>query len=165
MAKQGERLTKRLAGAALASALAVVIAAAGGIAVIANGGEGTLRNQVVELNDARQEIAESAPDSRSGSLQAADQALASAQDALRDAAESSNDAAAGAVALTALVSVAALAFMAIYLHRAVARPFTRLEGFAEEVAAGNLEAPLAYERSNPFGKFTWAFDQIGRAHV
>ena len=72
MAKQGERLTKRLAGAALASALAVVVAAALGIAVVANGGEDTLRNQVVELNDARQEIAEAAPDGRDGSLQVAD---------------------------------------------------------------------------------------------
>ena len=160
MAKQGERLTKRLAGAALASALAVVIAAASGIAVVTNGGEDALRSQVVELNDTRQDIAETAPDGRDGSLQVADQALAGAQDALRDAAESRNDAAAGAVALTALVSVAALAFLVIYLHRAVARPFTRLEGFAEEVAAGNLDAPLAYERSNPFGKFTWAFDHL-----
>ena len=160
MAKQCERLTKRLAGAALASALAIVIAAALGIAVVASGGEDALRSQVVELNDARQEIAKTAPDGRDGSLHAADQALASAQDALRDAAESRNDAAAGAVALTALVSVAALAFIAIYLHRAVARPFTRLEGFAEEVASGNLDAPLAYERSNPFGKFTWAFDHL-----
>jgi len=160
MAKQGERLTKRLAAAALASALAVIVAAASGIAVVTNGGEDALRNQVVELNDARQEIAETAPDGRDGSLQVADQALAGAQDALRDAAESRNDAAAGAVALTALVSVAALAFLSIYLHRAVARPFTRLEGFAEEVASGNLEAPLAFERSNPFGKFTWAFDHL-----
>lgn len=160
MAKQGERLTKRLAGAALASALAVAVAAGGGIAVVANGGEDTLRNQVVELNDARQEIAEGAPDSPGGPLQAADQALARAQDALRNAAESRNGAAVGAVTLTALISVAALAFMTIYLHRAVVRPFTRLEGFAEEVASGNLNAPLAYERSNPFGKFTWAFDHL-----
>ena len=160
MAKQGERLTRRLAGAALASALAVAVAAGGGIAVVANGGEDTLRNQVVELNDARQEIAEGAPDSPGGPLQAADQALARAQDALRNAAESRNGAAVGAVTLTALISVAALAFMTIYLHRAVVRPFTRLEGFAEEVASGNLNAPLAYERSNPFGKFTWAFDHL-----
>lgn len=159
MAKQGERLTKRLVAAAFAAALAVVVAAAWGIAVIVGGGEETLRNQVVELNDARQEIAEAAPGDGE-SLQAADQALASAQDVLRDAAESRSGAAAGAVALTAVVSVAALALMAAYLHRAVARPFTRLEGFAEEVAAGNLEAPLAYERSNPFGKFTWAFDHL-----
>ncbi len=160
MAKQGERLTKRLVGAAIASALAVVVAAASGIALVANGGADELRSQVVELNDARQEIAGNAPDGRDGSLHAADQALASAQDALRDAAKSRNDAAVGAVALTALVSLAALAFMAIYLHRAVARPFTRLEGFAQEVASGNLDAPLAYERSNPFGKFTWAFDHL-----
>ena len=160
MAKQGECLTRRLAGAALASALAVAVAACVGIAIVANGGEDTLRNQVVELNDAQQEIAEGAPDSSGGPLQAADQALARAQDALRNAAESRNGAAVGAVTLTALISVAALAFMTIYLHRAVVRPFTRLEGFAEEVASGNLNAPLAYERSNPFGKFTWAFDHL-----
>lgn len=159
MAKQGERLTQRLVGAVLASALAVVVAATWGIAVIVGGGEETLRNQVVELNDVREEIAETAFDNGE-SLQAADQALASAQDALRDAAESRSSAAVGAVALTALVSVVALAVMAVYLHRVVARPFTRLEGFAEEVASGNLEAPLAYERSNPFGKFTWAFDHL-----
>lgn len=61
MAKQGERLTRRLAGAALASVLAVIIAATLGIAAIANGGEDTLRNQVVKLNDVRQEIAETHP--------------------------------------------------------------------------------------------------------
>ena len=143
MAKQGERLTKRLAGAALASALAIVIAAALGIAVVANGGEDALRSQVVELNDARQEIAETAPDDGE-SLRAADQALASAQDALRDAAESRNDAASGAVTLTALVSIAAITFMAVYLHRAVARPFTRLEGFAEAVAASTLDPPPSH---------------------
>lgn len=159
MAKQGERLTRRLAGAALASALAVAIAASASIAAIANGGEDTLRNQVVKLNDVRQEIAEDASDDR-GSLQTTDQALAGAQDALRDAAESRSGAAVGAVVLTALISVAALTFMAIYLHRTVVRPFTRLEGFAEEVASGNLDAPLAFERSNPFGKFTWAFDHL-----
>ena len=86
MAKQGERLTKRLVGAAIASALAVVVAAASGIALVANGGADALRSQVVELNDARQEIAGNAPDGRDGSLHAADQALASAQDALRVAA-------------------------------------------------------------------------------
>ena len=46
MAKQGECLTKRLAGAALASALAVIVAAASGIAVVANGGEDALRSQI-----------------------------------------------------------------------------------------------------------------------
>ncbi len=160
MAKQGERLTKRLVGAAIASALAVVVAAASGIALVANGGADELRSQVVELNDARQEIAGNAPDGRDGSLHAADQALASAQDALRDAAKSRNDAAVGAVVLMALVAIAAIALVVLYLYRAVARPFARLEGFAEAVAAGDLDAPLSYERSNPFGKFTWAFDHL-----
>ena len=175
MAKQGERLTKRLAGATVASALAVVIAGVGGVAAIVNGGEETLRNQVVELNDVRAALTEGAEapaedaapgdvgssfEGRAATLEAADQALASAQDALRGAAESRSGAAAGAVALVALVAIAAIALIALYLYRAVARPFARLEGFAEAVAAGDLDAPLAYERSNPFGKFTWAFDHL-----
>ncbi|WP_251213049.1 sensor histidine kinase [Adlercreutzia murintestinalis] len=54
-----------------------------------------------------------------------------------------------AVAVAAAVSVviAAIVLIALYLYRVVARPFARLEGFAEEVAAGNLDALLIYERS------------------
>lgn len=47
-----------------------------------------------------------------------------------------------------------------YLYVCVVRPFMRLEAFAQDVASGNLDAPLAYERSNPFGRFTWAFDNM-----
>lgn len=166
MARQGKRLTRRLVGAALASMLAVALAAAAGIAAITGNGEEALRDQVVELNGARAEVTEGAGD-RDDSLQVADAALARAQGALRAAAESRHGAASGAVALTALIAAAAIASMAAYLYRAVARPFMRLEEFAEEVAAGNLDAPLTYERSNPFGKFTWAFDhlrtELGRA--
>ncbi len=43
---------------------------------------------------------------------------------------------------------------------AVLRPFEKLSHFADEIAAGNFDLPLDYERSNYFGKFTWGFDRM-----
>ena len=40
------------------------------------------------------------------------------------------------------------------------RPFQKLEDFAGQVAEGNLDIPLEYERKNIFGAFTWAFDNM-----
>ena len=47
-----------------------------------------------------------------------------------------------------------------YVCIVVIRPFRRLTDFAERVALGDLETPLEYERTNLFGKFTWAFDSM-----
>ena len=47
-----------------------------------------------------------------------------------------------------------------YLWVSVVRPFHKLSDFAERVAAGDLDLPLKYERTNYFGKFTWAFDSM-----
>ncbi len=59
--------------------------------------------------------------------------------------------------LVALAVSACLAY-AIYLDRSVFRPFRRLQSFARHVAAGNLDIPLAMDRSNKFGAFTESFD-------
>ena len=45
---------------------------------------------------------------------------------------------------------------------AVIRPFEKLSRFADEIASGNFDLPLDYERSNYFGKFTWGFDRMRR---
>lgn len=45
-----------------------------------------------------------------------------------------------------------------YLERAVFRPFQKLRGFAQRVAGGNLDIPLAMDRHNLFGAFTESFD-------
>lgn len=45
---------------------------------------------------------------------------------------------------------------------AVVRPFEKLSRFADEIAKGNFDLPLNYERSNYFGKFTWGFDRMRR---
>ncbi|MDE7366587.1 MAG: HAMP domain-containing histidine kinase [Lachnospiraceae bacterium] len=47
-----------------------------------------------------------------------------------------------------------------YIYFAMLRPFDKLQTFAEQIAQGNLNLPLHYERSNYFGQFTWAFDSM-----
>lgn len=46
----------------------------------------------------------------------------------------------------------------VFLKKRVVEPFGRLKGFAERVAAGDLETPLEMDRSNIFGAFTESFD-------
>lgn len=49
-----------------------------------------------------------------------------------------------------------------YLWYSVLRPFRRLEHYAAEIAKGNLDTSLRFERANAFGAFTWAFDHMRR---
>lgn len=46
----------------------------------------------------------------------------------------------------------------VYLHFTVVKPFRELKGFAERVACGNLDIPLAMDKGNLFGAFTESFD-------
>lgn len=50
----------------------------------------------------------------------------------------------------------------LYVWFAILRPFEKLTGFAERIANGDFDLPLNYERTNYFGKFTWAFDCMRR---
>lgn len=47
-----------------------------------------------------------------------------------------------------------------YVYFTVLRPFDKMKRFAEQIAKGNFELSLEYERSNFFGAFTWAFDNM-----
>jgi len=49
-----------------------------------------------------------------------------------------------------------------YVWFSILRPFQKLSNFAEEIASGNFNLPLQYERTNYFGRFTWAFDCMRR---
>ncbi len=53
-----------------------------------------------------------------------------------------------------------ITFAVIYVL--ILRPFQKLESFAGEIATGNLDKDLKYERVNMFGEFTWAFDHMRR---
>ncbi|MBQ3546364.1 MAG: HAMP domain-containing histidine kinase [Lachnospiraceae bacterium] len=47
-----------------------------------------------------------------------------------------------------------------YIYLNILRPFDKLKNFAEKIAQGDFDIPLEYERTNFFGKFTWAFDSM-----
>lgn len=58
-----------------------------------------------------------------------------------------------------------LMFLAVlfgYVYYAILRPFHKMERFAQQIAAGNFDLPLHFNRSNYFGAFTWAFDSMRR---
>ena len=153
--REGARIARRLVGIAAAATLALALAALAATALLAGDGPAAeMQAQIVELNAARAELPEGAD------AEAADAALSRAQDALRVAVDERGGLPVALVwALAALGAASAWGVVA-YLYVGVVRPFMRLEAFAQDVSTGNLDAPLAYERSNPFGRFTWAFDNM-----
>lgn len=48
----------------------------------------------------------------------------------------------------------------MYVYCKILRPFYKLESYADEIAKGNFDISLEYERTNFFGAFTWAFDHM-----
>lgn len=52
-----------------------------------------------------------------------------------------------------------------YIYFKILRPFSKLEKYAEQVAKGNFDFSLEYERENFFGAFTWAFDHMRKEIV
>ncbi len=60
------------------------------------------------------------------------------------------------------VSSAVIICIFLYIWFAILRPFEKLTAFAENIAKGNFDIPLKYERTNYFGRFTWAFDSMRR---
>lgn len=66
------------------------------------------------------------------------------------------------LAAAGLVIIGLILMMFGYVWYSVLRPFHRLEHYAAEIAKGNLDASLRFERTNAFGAFTWAFDHMRR---
>ena len=64
------------------------------------------------------------------------------------------------VLIISAVSLVFLLIVSLYFYCAILRPFDKLKSFADSIAMGNFDTPLLYERSNYFGKFTWAFDSM-----
>ena len=66
------------------------------------------------------------------------------------------------VQVVVLLAVTALAVLGTaylwYGERCIFAPFHRLQGFAQRVAAGDLDIPLEMDRHNRFGAFTESFD-------
>lgn len=64
------------------------------------------------------------------------------------------------IIIMASISVIFVLVLFLYVYYQILRPFDKLKGFASEIASGNFDLPLEYERSNYFGKFTWSFDMM-----
>lgn len=45
-----------------------------------------------------------------------------------------------------------------YLYKTILHPFKKLKNFAQQIANGNLDAPLLMDKNNVFGAFTESFD-------
>ncbi len=58
-----------------------------------------------------------------------------------------------------------IAAVFIYVWFKILRPFKKLENYAESIAAGDFDVSLNFERTNYFGKFTWAFDSMRKEIV
>ena len=133
----------------------IVIAAAALFIVRGNktADEDTQAEHIVALNEIGQLY-------QLGDAEAAEKKMTELENALR----SSTPKAAGTGETAALAAVS-LCFMAVllgYVYFSILRPFDKLKGFADEIAKGNFDVPLNYERSNYFGSFTWAFDSMRR---
>ena len=63
-----------------------------------------------------------------------------------------------AVVILVIMLIIIFAGYYIYLYRRIVRPFDKLNGFAERIAAGDMETPLNMDREHIFGGFTEAFD-------
>ena len=59
-----------------------------------------------------------------------------------------------------VLTVAFMAMVFLYVYMSILRPFDKMKEYASEIAKGNFDLPLNYERSNYFGAFTWAFDSM-----
>lgn len=62
------------------------------------------------------------------------------------------------IAAALFLQAAIFVIYAVYLNRRVIKPFSKMKGFAERVAGGNLDIPLEMDKGNLFGAFTESFD-------
>ncbi len=111
--------------------------------------------QIVRLNEIRSLLPE---DADSAAREQLDVLIREMQSAPAEGAES----AVRYLVVFYLLCVLLLAGVFFFLYLFFLRPFDRLERFAGEIAAGNLDGELPVERVNLFGQFTWAFDHMRR---
>ena len=115
---------------------------------------GQKRENVVALNEIEQLAAQ--PDNA-----ALQKAIGDLEERLILESEQENGNSAMRALLTLYLLVCAFLFLIfLYIEMVILKPFRRLEDFAGQVAEGNLDIPLVYERKNLFGAFTWAFDSM-----
>lgn len=64
------------------------------------------------------------------------------------------------IILIGCICVLLLGLGFLYIYLKILRPFDKMQDFASNLARGNFDIKLDYERGNYFGEFTWAFDSM-----
>ena len=151
-------MRRKLVGIVMAFMLALIIMVAGlNMWVINLGQENTVGKQLVAINEIRQltkdESGEKA-DALEGAIRDIEAGIRSSS--LQSSRQVSMYFTIGVIVVGLLYTVALL----VYVYMQIIRPFHKLEKYAQNVAAGDLETRLDYERNNYFGEFTWAFDHL-----
>ena len=80
------------------------------------------------------------------------------RDGLQGTAQNSSARFSGTVMCILTILFMMMVFVYVYIN--ILKPFDKMKDFAAEIAKGNFDVPLKYERSNYFGYFTWAFDSM-----
>ena len=144
-------MKKRVFFVSLAFILLIIIAT---IIVCINGyntHSDALRNeQLVNINEIEQLM-------NQGKIDEAKQMLNNLESYLRNTSNKFNPT---NIIIIASISILFVIVVFLYIYFSILRPFDKLKIFANEIASGNFDIPLNYERSNYFGKFTWAFDSM-----
>ena len=106
--------------------------------------------QLVKINEIQQLI-------NNGEYEEAKEKLNTIDSYLR---ETSNSFDPTLIIINTSIAISFVIIIFLYIYFAILRPFDKLKDFAKEIARGNFNLPLNYERSNYFGQFTWAFDSM-----
>ena len=115
--------------------------------------EDTAAERIVAVNEVQQLIRRGEDEQAALKLQALKEKMQAGQ--INEAAPSKK----GTAVYSCIVFLFLFAVMG-YLYYRILRPFEKLQGFAKNIAQGNFDVPLKYERCNYFGAFTWAFDSM-----
>lgn len=97
---------------------------------------------------------------KQGNLEAVVQKAASLQESLRTA--ESDAGKSGYILIIGGVCVFYVVVVFGYIYFSILKPFDKMKQFAQQIAQGDFNMLLEYERSNYFGDFTWAFDSMRR---
>lgn len=114
--------------------------------------------QKIELNDLRYMIRNNI--NNKDKLEEIENKITSIQNNIRTDDNSSSTDSNKIVLIQTILIIVFIMTIFLYIYFAILRPFSKMKVFAEKIAVGDFNIPLNYERSNYFGAFTWAFDNM-----
>jgi len=124
--------------------------------------EDTAANQQIALNEIWQLTRNAVENQDSSQLTKIEEKTTELQESMRSQRPAVSGTAADTIWLIGGLGALFLLFVSGYFYTAVIRPFEKMKKYAEQIASGDFELALDYERSNYFGEFTWSFDQMRR---